>query len=375
VALPAIAALGGMLVPAAIYLMFNAGTPTEKGWGIPMATDIAFAVGVLTVVGKKVPSSLKVFLLTLAIVDDLGAIIVIAVFYTSSLNFTALGWAVAGLALMMVLRRVGVWWIPVYVMIGAGVWLATFESGIHATLAGVACGLLAPARPHRPHRTHVSASPETSVDELREILFDARESLPVADRLVRALHPWTALFIVPVFALANAGVVMSGSSLQAAFTSSASLAIIVGLVVGKPIGITLASFLAVKARIASLPANTNWGQLAAVAVLGGIGFTVSLFIVELAFNDEVLISDAKIGVLAASVLASILGAVALRLAAAKSARLSGVAPETTTEKLGPITFDEFNQTNPQSIVASARVEPGEAARLEPEASGRAERLS
>ncbi|MDH5519693.1 MAG: Na+/H+ antiporter NhaA, partial [Acidimicrobiia bacterium] len=170
-ALPAIAAFGGMVVPALVYVAFS-GAETRHGWGIPMATDIAFAVGILTLLGNRVPSRLKVFLLTLAIVDDLGAILVIAVFYTTSLNVTALTVAFGLLAAMVMLRILGVWWMPVYVLVGFGLWLAVFESGVHATLAGVICGLLAPAKPRRPHTTEIVAGAHTTIDELKSIMFD-----------------------------------------------------------------------------------------------------------------------------------------------------------------------------------------------------------
>jgi NhaA family Na+:H+ antiporter len=340
-ALPVVGALGGMIVPAVLYLAVS-GAEGRSGWGIPMATDIAFAVGVLTLLGNRVPSPLKVFLLTLAIADDLGAIVVIAVFYTSSLDLAALALAGAGLAVIVVLRWAGVWWIPVYVLLGTGVWLATFESGVHATLAGVACGLLAPARPHRPSSTEVLATPDSTLHELQEILFDARETVSVADRLIHSLHPWTALFIIPVFALANAGVAMSGGALGEAATSPISQGIVVGLVVGKPVGIAAASWLAVRLRLAQLPDRVSWRQLVGVAALGGIGFTVSLFITELAFDSETVIAEAKVGVLFASTLASVIGTAMLITSAGPGA--SGP---------GPITYEELDQTQPGRLLAGA----------------------
>ncbi|MEM9655828.1 MAG: Na+/H+ antiporter NhaA, partial [Actinomycetota bacterium] len=306
-ALPAIGALGGMVIPALVYVAFS-GAEARNGWGIPMATDIAFAIGILTLLGDRVPSRLKVFLLTLAIVDDLGAILVIAVFYTSTLNTTAL--AVAGLVLatMIGLRVLGVWWMPIYVLAGAGLWLAVFESGVHATLAGVACGLLAPAKPRRPANTEVVIGSHSSIDELRAIMFDTRETKSVADRLIHGLHPFTALLIVPVFALANTGVGISGPALADGLTSAVGVAIVLGLVVGKPVGITAAAYVAVKTGLAELPARTTWTHVAGVGMLGGIGFTVSLFITDLAFESQTTIDNAKIAVLTASVLASALGA-------------------------------------------------------------------
>lgn len=349
-ALPAVAAAGGMVVPAALYLLVS-DSATSGGWGIPMATDIAFAVGILTLLGNRVPSRLKVFLLTLAIVDDLGAIVVIAIFYTSSLNTTALA-AAGGLLLAMVaLRLMGVWWMPIYVITGAALWLAVFESGVHATLAGVACGLLAPALPRRPQRTEIVAHPEATIDELKAIVFDTRETKSVVDRLIHGLHPFTALLVVPVFALANTGVAVSGAALAEATGSAAAQAIAVGLLIGKPVGIVGASWLAVKFGLAVLPSGTNWTHVTGVSLLGGIGFTVSLFITDLAFDNPSTIDSAKIAVLSASVLASALGAMTLIKA--------GGSVSATGDDLGPITYDELDATRPESFVASAEAADGD----------------
>ena len=340
-ALPAIGAIGGMVAPALFFVLF-ADSATRGGWGIPMATDIAFAVGILTLLGNRVPSRLKVFLLTLAIVDDLGAILVIAIFYTASLNTTALAIAGALLAGLIVLRVLGVWWMPIYVLTGAALWLAVFESGVHATLAGVACGLLAPAKPRRPDNTDVVARPTHTIDELKSIIFDTRETKSVVDRLIHSLHPFTALLIVPVFALANTGVPISGAALADAATTPVGLAIFAGLVIGKPVGITAAAFLAVRLNIAELPKGTNWGQLVGVGLLGGIGFTVSLFITDLAFDSAETVDNAKIAVLSASIAASVLGAVVL---------VKTTTPR-STDDLGPIEFDELNATQPDSVLAT-----------------------
>ena len=346
-ALPAVAAFGGMAVPALVYVALS-GAETRHGWGIPMATDIAFAVGILTLLGNRVPSRLKVFLLTLAIVDDLGAILVIAVFYTTSLNVTALTVAFGLLAAMVMLRILGVWWMPVYVLVGFGLWLAVFESGVHATLAGVICGLLAPAKPRRPHTTEVVAGAHTTIDELKSIVFDTRESRSVVDRLIHGLHPVTALFIVPVFALANTGVGVSPSALWAGLSSSTGLAVLLGLTIGKPLGITAAAWLAVRSGVAALPSRTGWNHIVGVGFLGGIGFTVSLFITDLAFEGNVAAVDhSKIAVLSASVLASALGAtLLLRARPAVEADSNG--------DLGPITFEELDATSPEAVIAGAR---------------------
>ncbi len=346
-ALPAIAALGGMVVPALVYVALS-GAETRSGWGIPMATDIAFAVGILTLLGNRVPSRLKVFLLTLAIVDDLGAILVIAVFYTTSLNATALTVAFGLLAAMVMLRVLGVWWMPIYVLVGFGLWLAVFESGVHATLAGVICGLLAPAKPRRPEQTEVVAGAHTTIDELKSIVFDTRESRSVVDRLIHGLHPVTALFIVPVFALANTGVVVSPSALWAGLSSSTGLAVLLGLTIGKPIGIGAAAWLAVRSGLAALPSRTGWSHVIGVGFLAGIGFTVSLFITDLAFEGNATAVDhSKIAVLTASILASVLGATLLVRARPP------VEPESNGD-LGPITFEELDATRPVSVVAPAR---------------------
>ncbi len=313
-ALPALAAFGGMAVPAIFFVIFAGGGAAANGWGIPMATDIAFAVGILSLLGDRVPSALKVFLLSLAIVDDLGAIVVIAVFYSSSLDFVSLAWAGAGVVAMVALRKSGVWWTPVYVLLGIGIWYFTFESGVHATLAGVVCGLLAPATPHRPHLHVAEASERTSYEELKEILFETRESISICDRLINTLHPWSALLIIPVFALANTGVVLGPSEIGAAATSGVGRAVFIGLVFGKPIGILLASLVAVRSGLAALPRGTTWRLMAGTSCIAGIGFTVSLFISDLAFTDEELIADAKIGVLFASVAAGILGTLLIRSA-------------------------------------------------------------
>ena len=349
-ALPAIAALGGMVIPAAVFLAVT-GPETRNGWGVPMATDIAFAVGILTLLGNRVPSRLKVFLLTLAIVDDLGAIVVIAIFYTTSLNTTALAVAGALLFGMVALRVLGVWWMPIYVLAGFALWLAVFESGIHATLAGVVCGLLAPAKPRRPQQTEVVAHSNHTIDELKAIVFDTRETKSVVDRLIHGLHPFTALLIVPVFALANTGVGISASALWDGVTSSTGLAILLGLLVGKPVGIAVATWIAVKSGLAVLPANTGWGHIVGVGFLGGIGFTVSLFITDLAFTgNSAVIDNSKIAVLTASVLASAFGALLLVRAKNPTPQFS-VVDESAGEN-GPMTFEELNATAPDSFIAT-----------------------
>ncbi len=343
-ALPVVAAFGGMVVPALLYVLI-AGADVRNGWGVPMATDIAFAVGIMTLLGDRVPSRLKLMLLTLAIADDLGAIVVIAVFYTASLNMTALFIAVGLLGVMVAMRVLGVWWMPMYALVGVGLWFALLESGVHATLAGVACGLLAPALPRRPHETNVVAGRHHTVDELKEIVFDTRESRSVVDRLSHNLHPFTALLIVPIFALANTAVTVTPSALADAAASSVSQGIVIGLVLGKPIGIVLASWLAVRSGLAVLPSGVGWKHIVGMGSLAGIGFTVSLFVTELAFDSADVVANAKLGVLAASILASVFGVILLLRA-------------TAGEPLGPITFEEFDATGGETFLATAGAPAG-----------------
>ena len=318
-ALPAVAAIGGMVVPALIYTLINVGGDGANGWGVPLATDIAFAVAVLAIVGKGLPSGLKVFLLSLAIADDIGAVVVIALFYSSSISFTWLGIAGGLIAIVMLMKRVDIWFVPAYVLVGFGFWLAMFESGVHATLAGVILGLMAPAVARRPDPTRVDVEATTPFAVLREVLVDAKETVPVTDRLIHILHPWTAFVVLPLFALANGGVAISGSGLADAAASPVTLGIVFGLVAGKTIGIVFATRIAVSAGLGSLPDGVTWTAVTGVALLAGIGFTVSLFITGLAFDDPVTQDNAKIGVLTASVLAAGLGSFVLRKAAADAA--------------------------------------------------------
>ena len=280
--LPAIAAIGGMIVPAGIYIAINAGGAGSNGWGIPLATDIAFAVAVLAMVGPKLPSGLKVFLLSLAIADDIGAVMVIAIFYSSSISLNWLAVAAGLIATVMVMRRADIWFVPAYVVVGIGLWIAMFESGVHATLAGVILGLMAPAVARRPDPTTIDIHPTTPLGVLREVLTDAKETVPVTDRLLHTLHPWTAFVILPVFALANGGVPLSLSGAADAASSPVTIGIVLGLVVGKTVGITLATHVAVASGIGELPTGVTWRMVRGVAMLAGIGFTVSLFITGLA---------------------------------------------------------------------------------------------
>lgn len=320
-ALPIIAAVGGMVVPALLFVAIAGGGEAGAGWGIPMATDIAFAVGVLGVLGRRIPSAARLFLLTLAIVDDIGAIIVIAVFYTADLAWGWLGIAVGLLAVMAVLRAARVWAIPVYWVLGLVIWFAVLESGVHATLAGVAIGLMTPAvallRPEVAKEFATGALRDNDLDaeELHRMRFLLAESVPIAERLQSRLHPVSSYVVLPVFALANAGVVLGDGALGDALSSTVALGIGAGLVLGKPVGIALACFVAIRLGVARMPDDTSWGQVIGVGAVAGIGFTVSLFIAGLSYPDSAaLTDDAKVGILLASVLAAVVGVVVLLLA-------------------------------------------------------------
>jgi NhaA family Na+:H+ antiporter len=314
-AMPAVAAAGGMAVPALLFLLVTAGSAGSRGWGIPVATDIAFAVGIVALLGSRVPASLKLFLLTLAIVDDIGAIVVIALFYAGDVRPAFLAAAGALLVLMGGLRRVGVVRMAPFVVLGVGVWLATRASGVHATLAGVVLGLLAPARPLTPAAVARVGAAELE-DEPGPVELDAmtrlaRTAVSPAERLEHLLHPWTSFLVIPLFALANAGVSISAGSFATPGTGAVTVGVMVGLVVGKTVGITAAAWLAVRSGLGRLPEGATWPMVAGIAIVAGIGFTVSLFIAELAFAAGSLQDAAKVGVLAASTVAAVLGLIVL----------------------------------------------------------------
>ncbi|MEU6858142.1 Na+/H+ antiporter NhaA [Glycomyces sp. NPDC046736] len=327
-AVPPIAgAIGGMAVPALIFAAFNAGGPGAGGWGIPMATDIAFAVGVLALFGSRIPSGARIFLLTLAIVDDLGAIAVIAVFYTERISMPWLAAAGALVLLAIALRLLNVWSAPVYLVVGVALWLAMLESGVHATIAGVIMGLIISAKPLLdPAIAHAEAQELAkdglTTEETERLVKLTRDAVPPAERLQHQNHRFSSFVVLPLFALANAGVALSADLFATALSSSVTLGIVFGLVIGKPVGITLATWLVVRLGLGQLPRGTSWPLLAAVGMVAGIGFTVALFITELAFRggDAALLTDeGKIGVLGASVVAALLGALAVHLIAPKAA--------------------------------------------------------
>jgi NhaA family Na+:H+ antiporter len=323
-ALPIAAAVGGMVVPGLIYLALNAGGQGSEGWGIPMATDIAFAVGVLALIGRGLPSGLKLFLLTLAIVDDIGAILVIALFYSGSTSPTALALAVGLLVLMGGMRRLQVRAGGVYLALGIGVWLAVYESGIHATIAGIAIAIVTPAvafqRPRAVSEEARRVADETSDDPMPadvdapqwlHLAGLSREAVSPLARLEQALHPWTSYVIVPVFALANAGVRFGRFDFGGSASMRVVAGIMAGLLVGKTAGIAISAIVAGRLGVGRLPAGVNRIHMTGVSALGGIGFTVSLFIASLAFESGPLLDAAKVGVLAGSMLSGLVGGILL----------------------------------------------------------------
>ncbi len=327
-ALPAIAALGGMVVPALLFLFFAGGGEAGRGWGIPMATDIAFSVGIVALVGTRVPVGAKLFLLALAIVDDIGAIVVIAIFYTDDLVLGWLALAITGVAVIVIATRAGVRYVPFFVSVGFLTWLFLLESGVHATLAGVAIGLITPARPlysDRDYRLRAgwimdrfemdSRAPRGSErvdDQALTLAAVARESVAPLTRQERVIHPWSSFLIIPIFAVANAGVRFTDLDILDTATSRVAVGVTVGLVLGKFVGVTAFTWIAVRFGLGILPKQTSWNHIVGVAVLAGIGFTVSLFITGLAFDDPLLTDQAKTGIFAGSAIAGIVGYAILR---------------------------------------------------------------
>jgi NhaA family Na+:H+ antiporter len=320
-ALPGFAALGGMLAPACIFLAFNAGTAAQVGWGVPMATDIAFAVGVLALLGKRVRPALRILLLALAVMDDLGAIIVIALFYSSGLNAVGLAVVAGGLGLLFAMQKLGIRAPHAYLLPGLVIWAGTYATGVHPTLAGVVVGLLTPVRAWLEPGTFVDRA-KTAADligaplprrddhavqqSLAELDVSRRETFSPVERLLHALHPWVAFVIMPLFALANAGVPLGEARLDAG-GQRVLFGVVLGLVLGKPIGVLALSWLAVRLRLAALPAGVAWREVTVVGLVAGIGFTMALFIASLAFPAGALVEVAKLGILCASALAGLLG--------------------------------------------------------------------
>ncbi len=325
-ALPAMAALGGMIVPALIFTAFTAGGDGGSGWGIPMATDIAFALGVVALLGRRVPASVKVLLLTLAIVDDIGAIVVIAMFYTDELDVRFLLIAAGIVGAVAVFHRIEITYPPILLGAGLVLWFVVYESGVHATIAGVVMGLLAPAVARQTSLEAeevvdvLESRDDLTAQDIRSTAAAIRGSVSACDRLIDVLHPWTSYAIVPLFALANAGIELTSGSVSN--PSAVFGGVVAGLVVGKLVGVTLFSWLAVRLGFGRLPDGAGWGHVVGVAALAGIGFTVSLFVTGLAYNSADLQTEAKVGILVASVAAAVLGA-ALLIRAARRGQPGG----------------------------------------------------
>lgn len=335
-ALPIFAAVGGMIVPALIYSLFNGGTPSANGWGIPMATDIAFAIGILSLLGNRVPVGLKVFLTALAIVDDLGAIIVLAIFYpTHALHFDMLLYAALVAGFLYLLNRNKVRGTLFYIIPGVVLWWLILQSGIHATIAGVILALTIPSKTlinevrfsvrmkyllqkfkdvsnseievlANPHQQHIIHQMDNHIEEIN----------PLMHKFESALHPWVTFAIMPIFALANSGVELSGGLMQDSIPPVA-IGIFLGLFLGKPIGIFLFSLISVKLKFAELPSGTNWKQVFALGMIAGIGFTMSIFIDSLAFDDQNLVNIGKAAILGTSSIAAISGLLAVSLTCRK----------------------------------------------------------
>jgi NhaA family Na+:H+ antiporter len=321
---PVLAAVGGMVVPALLFLAIAAGGQDARGWGVPMATDIAFALGVLTLVGRSAPPGLKPFLLTLAIADDIGSVLVIAIFTSGGLSAGPLLIAALAVAAIVLLERIHVRAPAAYIVLGAVVWAATAGSGVHPTIAGLVLGLLTPAvafqRPATVSEEAHRIADET-VDDPNPPDVDApywlylaglsREAVSPLARLEAFLHPWVSFVIVPLFALANAGVDLSAEALRGVATSPVALGVVVARVIGKPLGITLVAALVVRSGLGRLPEGVRWRHVVGVGALAGIGFTVALLMAELAFSDPELVEAAKVGILAAGLLAGVVGATVL----------------------------------------------------------------
>ncbi|WP_432713187.1 Na+/H+ antiporter NhaA [Pedobacter sp.] len=330
--LPMVAALGGMIFPALFYFLLNKDSDAAHGWGIPMATDIAFALALLSIAGKHIPGSVKVFLSALAVADDLGAVLVIAFFYTAELNFIPLAVAGLFLAFMLMGNFAGIRSSIFYLILGLVVWMGFLLSGVHATIAGVLTAFTIPAatkinelvyaanlkklseefeKEIPRNSTLITAEQHHTIEKVKKLSLAAETPL---QKIEHALHPWVAFVVMPLFALANAGMII-GSDFFTAILNPVSMGVIIGLIAGKFIGIMLFTWLMIKFKIAKLPAQSNWSHIAGVAILAGVGFTMSLFISNLAFTDPAMINQAKYGILLASVTAGILGTIALKRAA------------------------------------------------------------
>lgn len=341
--LPIVAAAGGVAVPIVIYLIFNASSPeTSHGWGVPTATDIAFALGIMALLGNRVPNGVKVFLSTLAVADDIIAIIIIAVFYGETPQIMWLVAAAVVLAVLIIMNKRHVYSLYPYLIIGVGLWYCVFMSGIHSTIAGVLLAFTIPAGSHIDLRSftqwsdkrvkefdtlyepdvHVMGQPK-AMQSARQLGRMAKQVVPPAVRLEKALYPWVYFLILPLFALTNADVAVVGADVGALFTDPVLYGVALGLLLGKPIGIVLTSLVIVKLKIAKLPEHVNWGHMIGAGILGGVGFTMAIFVANLAFVDPVHITAAKVGILSASFIAGVVGFLVLYLQA-RSAKKRGV---------------------------------------------------
>jgi len=348
-ALPVVAAVGGMVVPAALYVMLNAGGEGADGWAIPMSTDIAFSLGVVALLGSRIPIPLKVFLTAFAIVDDVGAVLVIAVFFTETIHWVNLAIGGGLIVTLVLMNVIGLRSPLVYALVGAVVWVSFFKSGIHPTVAGVLVAMTVPLRvrinPEQfvargralldefagdgesgPRRGHLALTTVRQRSALEELEIAARQVESPLQRLEHSLHPIVAFAIMPLFALSNAGVLLDGDILGLA-TTPVSLGIILGLVIGKPLGIGIFSWIAVKSGLAFLPQGITWRQIIGVACLGGIGFTMAIFVGGLAFDDATLITEAKVGTLVASIISGGAGYLILRSSPGKSEDWIGASEE------------------------------------------------
>ena len=320
--LPGFAALGGMLIPALIYLAI-AGSSAPRGWAIPVATDIALAVGVISVMGKKLPASLRPFLLGLAIVDDIGAIIIIAAVYSTGVSFGWLLVSIIGVSAVVVARRLGMQSVLLYVAVGVAIWLGLYQGGVHPTLAGVVMGLLTPSVDRKQTElVDIDELSETSAGmDLGPLSSKAKESVSVVEWLQHVLHPWTSFLIVPIFALANSGIHISLSGLRDAAGSAVTWGVFFGLLLGKPLGVVIATRAAVRSGISDSPEGSTTRQIVGVGMAAGIGFTVAIFITKLALTDPIQQENAKLAILLASVVAAGLAMLLLKTPASRVANL------------------------------------------------------
>ncbi|NIQ08845.1 MAG: Na+/H+ antiporter NhaA [Gammaproteobacteria bacterium] len=324
-ALPIAGAIGGMLAPALIFFIINPSGLESRGWGIPMATDIAFALGIIALLGNRITRSVAIFLTALAIVDDLGAVLVIAIFYTSDINFIAMTVGVFCLSFLVIGNRLGIQHPNFYALVGFALWVALLKSGIHASVAGVLIGATIPVQPKHNHDQFLERA-ESLMTRIREmgstsgpfhknekmgnllalehITHDAMSPL---QRMEHEMHHWVIFCVMPIFALANAGISMSMSEFTTAISSPVTIGVTLGLLIGKPVGITLIAWIAVKFKLAHLPENTRWREIFGVGILAGIGFTMSMFITNLAYPDPHMVANAKVGIFIASLLAGVIG--------------------------------------------------------------------